>query len=129
MELSSDVNTIFAYNDKIHPYNKNVISFMIKNKRSTYMLLDRVKSHFIYTYKNYLSECCIVIEQSIRDSKAERSRSPSKTYNPSLFAISTNIRGLIDKKLKELYDRKNFDFSSTKRFVDLLLSEYSIPDL
>lgn len=129
MDISSDVNTIFAYCDSLHKYHKSVLSFMMRQKRSTYILLDKVKSHFIYTYKDYLSTCCIIIEQAIRDQRLERSKSPSKTYKPSAFAISSHVRSLVDKKLVELCENKNFDFIATKQFVDLILSEYSIPDL
>jgi len=129
MKISSDVNTIFAYGDKNHILHKNVCLHMIKNNKKNYVLLSKVKSHFIYTYKDYLTDCCIVLEKSIREEKERRSKSPSKTYQPSLFAISASVRKLINDFIKEKAKNQNFNSNAAKNFISLLLTDYSIPEL
>ena len=97
MKLSSDVNTIFAYGNSNDLFHNKVWLFMAKNKRNDYVLLARVKHVFIYTYKDYLTTCCAIIEIAIREEKTKRSKSPSETYKPSTLALSANIHQQIEK--------------------------------
>lgn len=130
MKISSDVNTIFAYGDNLHPFHNKVCLYMAKKIRDNYVLLAKVKAHFIYTCKDYLTTCCNIIDQAIRDYRNKRSKSPSTTYKPSPLAISANIDSLIDKHIGiEQSKTMNFNVKAVRTFIAWLLSEYSIPEL
>src|SRR3989339_240293 len=129
MKLSSDVNTIFAYGNSNDLFHNKVWLFMAKNKRNDYVLLARVKHVFIYTYKDYLTTCCAIIEIAIREEKTKRSKSPSETYKPSTLALSANIHQQIEKFIKEKSEEITFNIGGVKNFINLLLTEYSIPEL
>jgi hypothetical protein len=129
MKISSDVNTIFAYADGMHTFHNKVSLYMAKRIRDKYILLAKVKSTFIYTYKDYLTTSCTIIDRSIREYKKQRSMSPSKTYKPTHFSISTNVDHLIDEYIKEQESRMEFNSKAVRAFVAKKLSEYSVPAL
>ncbi|MCK4670254.1 MAG: hypothetical protein KAT43_03545 [Nanoarchaeota archaeon] len=130
MTISSDVNVIFAYNDTTHKFNKKVYFYMAKQKRNSYLLLAQVKATFIYKYTDYLETACNIIDKAIRDEKEKRSKSPSQKYRPNSLVISENINKAIDDLIIQENARfMNYNAKAVKDFVNLLLSEYSIPKL
>lgn len=129
MKTASDVNTIFAYGDEFHELHKAVSLHMVRNVRGKYVLLNKVKSHFIYTYRDYLTTSCTLIDQAIREYKHKLSKAPSQTYKPSNLAISANIDALISKYLSDMSNQNNFNLRSVKKFISQMLAEYSVPEL
>ncbi|NQU78619.1 hypothetical protein HQ545_02520 [Candidatus Woesearchaeota archaeon] len=130
MKISSDVNCIFAYADPQHIFHRPVISYIVKKQRDTFVLLSKLKSNFMYTYKDYLATSCIIIEKAIRDERTIRDASPSKTYKPSILSISANINSKIEKYLLEESEKcLNFNMSGTRKFINIILTEFSIPKL
>jgi len=129
MKTSSDVNTIFAYGNRDDIFNKKVLLFRAKKMKYKYVLLSNVSASFVYTYKDRLSTGCIVIEKAIREEKKKRDSSPSKSYKPSLFSLSENVNNKISEYLVELQRDNNINVKSVRIFIDLLLSDYSIPRL
>lgn len=130
MKLSSDVNTIFAYGDDTHKFHRAVYLYMISKKRTHYILLSKIKSSFIYTYKKYLSTSCVIIEKAIRDERHDRIGALSTTYKPSPLVISTSVRKLIDDHIKVESERNfNFNENTIRKFVSSMLLSYSIPEL
>ena len=129
MKTASDVNVIFAFGDSTHFFHKKVCLHMAKHIKNNYLLLLKVKSHFIYTYSNQLKDCVIIIDKSIREYKKKRNKSPFKTYKPSHLAISAAINKLIDNYIIEKANISNFCVKSAKKFVNSLLTKYSIPTL
>lgn len=128
MRITSDVNCIFAYIDSLHKYHNKVSLFMAKNKRSGYVILAMVRATFIYTYKDYLTTACIIVEQAIRDEKTKRNRS-SSDYKPSPLAIAANVDKRIEDYIKERIENANINGGAVKSFVNLMLTDYSIPIL
>ncbi len=129
MKTASDVNTIFAYNDSSHFFHRPVCLHMAKNIRGKYVLLDKVKANFIHTYRTYMTDCEIIIEKSVREYKQKLSSSPSKTYTPSLLAISKNVDSIIAGHLKKMSNNMDFNIKAIRIFITLMLSDYSIPEL
>lgn len=126
--ISNDVNVIFAYidvNDKFHSKSK---LFVGKNKRRKYIMLANVMKSFLKTYKNYILLVGDIIESEVIECKRERKTSPIKV--PSITHITTLINSGITQELKKLsLENKNYSKNTLTRFKDLLLSEYSIPQL
>ena len=130
MNISSDVNVVFAYADSKHIFHRGVLAHIAKKQRDTFIIISKLKSHFIYTYKDYLVTACIIIEKAIRDERHHRSKSPSKTYKPNVFTISASINALINDYLEvESAKFMNFNISGARDFINLLLTDYSIPKL
>ncbi len=124
MPISSDVNTIFAYIDKKHKFHIAVALFIVPYKRKdVYVLLDEVKSRFIYTYSAYLKEACLIIEKSIIDYKAKRSK---LLPNPTPFMVAKIIDSEIKKRMKQVSEMEYFNYDATTRFVNKMLTEYSV---
>lgn len=130
MKIASDVNIIFAYSDENHIYHKKTIFYLARIKRFHHILLAKVKAHFIYTYTNYLTTGCVIIDHAVREHRKERANSPSTTYKPSPLAISANIDKLIQDYINlEASKKGNFNSKGVRNFINLLLTDYSIPEL
>ncbi len=130
MKISSDVNAVFAYADRKHIYHKGILAHIAKKQRDTFILLSKLKSNFIYTYKDYLTTSCIIIEKAVRDERKNRLKSPSKTYRPSILVITRSINVLIEKHLLDESSKfMNFNTSAVREFINMLLTDYSIPKL
>ena len=127
MPISSDVNVIFAFVNELDSFHIPVFLFLAPYKRKdVYVLLDNVKVSFIRTYSDYLKESCVLIEKSIIDLKNDRANIKRKL---SPFAINTIINQKIKDKLKELSNKDNSNIDAIKRFINKMLSEYSIISL
>lgn len=124
MPISSDVNTIFAFADNRDIFHVPIALFLVPYKRKDfYVLLDEVKSSFIYTYSDRMKEACLFIEKSIIDYKKSRSK---LLKPPSPFVINTIIRGKIKEKIDELANDGFSRYDTINRFVNKMLSDYSI---
>ncbi len=127
MSISSDVNVIFAFVNELDSFHIPVFLFLAPYKRKDiYVLLDNVKVSFIYTYSNYLKDACVLIEKSIIDLKNDRVNIKRKL---SPFAINAIVNQKIKEKLKELSNKDNSNIDAIKRFINRMLSEYSIISL
>ena len=127
MPVSSDVNTIFAFADDQDLFHIPVALVMVPYKRKdVYILLDEVKSSFIYTYSNFLKEAGTIIEKSIIDYKEKRS---NKLKKPTSFAINAIVRQKIKEKIEEQSKKKFFNYDTVNRFINKMLSKYSITSL
>ena len=61
MPISSDVNVIFGYIDKTDLFHIPVLCFLAPyNRKDHYLLLDEVKSSFIYTYSYFLKKLVLL---------------------------------------------------------------------
>jgi hypothetical protein len=118
--ISSDVNVFFAYGDIMHPRHKEVSLFILKNLRKPFILLNRVKTSFLYTYSDYLKECSRIVSYGVAQNRGG-ARSP--------IAVSAIIRKDIENRLQQLSRETNFMYLTTKRFVDRMLEEFPIPKL
>ncbi|MBS3125212.1 hypothetical protein J4211_03085 [Candidatus Woesearchaeota archaeon] len=129
MDVSSDVNTVFAYTNPAHKFHTPVSLHMAKRKRHHYVLLAKVNSSFLYTYTNLLTDCGNIIVQAITGFREEREKANAK--NPlSAFSISAIVNSKIKELLEEYNDKySNFNIKSTKEYIDLLLTKFSIPEL
>jgi len=124
MRISSDVNTVFAYNDPNHIYHRVVFKIMTKSIRQRYVMLANVKNHFIYTYKDYLEEASLAIDLAIREYKSQRLNT---SYKPSSLSVSINVDALIKKHLEKREEECNFNTDVVRKFINIILTKYPIP--
>jgi len=124
MEISSDVNVIFAYIEETDRFHVPVVVFLSPYKRAGYyILLDQVKTSFIYTYSDFLRDTCTFIEKSIIDYRESRSGILKK---PSPFLINSVMRQKIKDRIEKSVDKNDARYDTINRFVKKLLTEYSI---
>lgn len=124
---SNDVNVIFAFLDVEHKFHQQASLFTKSNPRKKLILLANVMKSFLNTYSNYIKDVGQVIEFEIIKSKKERKNSPVK--NPSSTHIIKYVESGINTELQKLGKKYNYSQDSLIRFKDLLLAEFSIPEL
>ncbi len=125
--ISNDVNVIFAFLDIKHKFHIQSSLFVVKNQRRKLVVLANVMKSFLKTYKNYIVQVGAIIEHQVVFCKEERKKSPIK--NPSTTHIAILVNAGINNELKTLSSMPNYSFDALLRFKDLLLTDFSIPQL
>lgn len=124
--LSNDVNVIFAYVDTEHNHHSQAKIFVAKNReRARYLLLANVATSFLATYKRYIIDVAGMIESEVQALK--KRNSPIK--NPSATFITTLVEAGIKQKICAMSKQYAYSQESLIRFKELLLTEFSIPEL
>ncbi len=125
--ISEDVNVIFAYLDAQHKFHRKTMMFVKTNKRRKNIFLANVLKNFLVTYQGYITDVATIIEFSVNRIREEREKSPIK--NPSPSYITRLIEAEIEQGLKELSQSVNYAYEALKKFKELLLTEFSLPEL
>src|SRR3989338_9120744 len=104
---SSDVNTLFAFVDVRHKFNKVVNNYFGLIKKQKYILLRHVKSVFIFTYRDNFSKIGERIISSVVNVKNELSKRIIRK-NPSDTVKNAILKSKMDKlslyvKIKTLF--------------------------
>lgn len=119
---ASDVNTIFAYADITHKFNKISIAFFNDVKNGNYILLKYVKTSFHYTYSDRLKTMGNMVLLAVNEIKEElKKRKVRKPASPFLRTT------LLNKRLQVIMEKnKEFDSNDYTDFKDLMLAQYPL---
>lgn len=126
--ISNDVNVIFAYLDLTHINHKDSFLYVRKNKRREHINLFTVNNTFLSTYSDYIKDVGTIIEREIVLFKKQRD-CDLRLKAPTSTALVKIIEFNIKKQLKKLADETTYFFEGLNSFKDLLLSNFSIPEL
>lgn len=96
---ASDVNTIFAYVDITHKFNKIAIAFFNDVKNGNYILLKYVETSFCYTYSDRLKTMGNMVLFVVNEIKEELKK--RKVKKPASLFLKTIMLN------KRLQDRKS----------------------
>jgi len=122
---SSDVNTLFAFVDVRHKFNKVVNNYFGLIKKQKYILLRHVKSVFIFTYRDNLSKIGEIIISSVVNVKNELSKRIIRK-NPSDTVKNAILKSKMDKLFEEWgkLDKEDFQY-----FKNMLLKDFPLIEL
>lgn len=124
---SSDVSTVFAFIDVRHKFYDVVIEHFNTIKNAKYVLLNHVKTTFIFTYNDNLKKIGEIILSTIASVKEILEKRRRKDEASDIIK-NTYLKSEMEKLIKQQKD-KELNPADYNYFKNILLKDYPLIEL